>query len=200
VTRVEGGQRAIRLGEARAVAEILGTSIDRLTEPTEDIRTAEALAEHLRAAKASWSQIATATDQTLRARAALALLLAREPASSAARIVEAARDAELVLRDLTPDAAVTEGYRRVARDSEFLADRHHQKGTIEIRPAQYREGAEAIAAALSNGQVVDLDLGTLAAGGKADEALAFAKGAVLTRGGGIRWLAADRYQLTPAGW
>src|SRR5208283_4617751 len=45
VTRVENGRRMVRLGEAKAVAEILETSLDRLTQPTGEMRVVELLSE-----------------------------------------------------------------------------------------------------------------------------------------------------------
>jgi transcriptional regulator with XRE-family HTH domain len=110
VTRVETGRRMVRLGEAKAVAEILETSLDMLTMRTDEARTIEYLADRIRRVKASYRLIAGATDELLRAREALCtnpVVVAADPAESP-RVLELVAEAHEV-QQLTPEGAVAQG-------------------------------------------------------------------------------------------
>ena len=66
VTRVETGRRMVRLGEAKAIAEILEMSLDQLTWPTEDARVIEQMTEWMRVAKTAYRRIAEETTELVR--------------------------------------------------------------------------------------------------------------------------------------
>ena len=94
VTRVENGRRMVRLGEAKAVAEILETSLDKLTQPTGEMRVVELLSEWTHQAGAAWLAIKESTVQLLNAKGNLRIhpaVAGGEPASE--RVLEAVRDA-----------------------------------------------------------------------------------------------------------
>jgi transcriptional regulator with XRE-family HTH domain len=110
VTRVETGRRMVRLGEAKAVAEILETSLDMLTMRTDEARTIEYLADRIRRVKTSYRFIAGMTDELLQAREALRtnpVVVAADPAESS-RVRELIAEAHEV-QQLTPEGAVAQG-------------------------------------------------------------------------------------------
>lgn len=121
VTRVETGRRMVRLGEAQAVAEILGTSLDVLMMGTGQARIIEHLADLIRKARASHRLIAVATIELLRARE----LLRTNPvvvvggdgeSSQVLQVVAEARD----VQHLTPEGAVAQGIAQAADVKESL--------------------------------------------------------------------------------
>jgi transcriptional regulator with XRE-family HTH domain len=61
VQKIEAGHRKVRVGEAEAVARILGTSMDRLTWPTQVASAAWLLDTAMARAQKSWNDIARRT-------------------------------------------------------------------------------------------------------------------------------------------
>src|SRR5690242_6241002 len=99
----------VRLGEAKAVAEILETSMDMLTMRTDEARTIEYLADLIRRAKDSYRVITAATDELLQALETLQANaeVVAEDSSESPRIRELVADAHEVQK-LTPEGAVVQ--------------------------------------------------------------------------------------------
>src|SRR5215510_1058787 len=121
VTRVENGRRMVRLGEAKAVAEILQTSLDRLTWPTAEARLVETLAGWTRTARAAHQAIARETHELLRAGQSLRTAVAETDDASAQHalgklVVDAVAEARNVLQ-LSPEGAVAHGVALMAATS-----------------------------------------------------------------------------------
>lgn len=200
VTRIESGKRLVRLGEAKSVADILRTTIDRLTEPTPGARIAEALIGQAAQARTAWKWIADGTAQLLEARAAIQSLNPDGRESASVRVAQAAEEGSWVLRSLTPDGAVSDGFARVAKDRQILAEQHGRYGSVKMHPDSYEQAAEWIAEAVRDGKVVELDLTDIPTRREVELVEAFARGAVGIRRGEVRQIDEVRYQLVPAGW
>jgi transcriptional regulator with XRE-family HTH domain len=197
VTRVETGRRMVRLGEAKAAAEILQTSLDRLTWPTSDARTVELLAALTRTAKAAFSTIAKETTELLRA----ADELRRHPVvagidpTPGKLVQDAVNEAREVLR-LTPDGAVACG---VADMSVAIAFQGvHGRKTPTFQPGSIDE-AEEIAVALRRGEIVIVDLAETPAD-QVQRIRDFLNGAVRVHGGTVKPAGDLRYRAMPAAW
>jgi FtsZ-interacting cell division protein YlmF/transcriptional regulator with XRE-family HTH domain len=194
VTRIENGQRTIRLGEARAVAEILGVSLDRLTEPTEEIQELELLGEWIRQVKAAWRQIADGTVQLLKARRPLRMhmdVAGPEPSPRMAGTMQLAR----AVSRLSPETAVSQGIARLAAKEPPDADTRAQ-AVVTFRP---RNSATkyAIVDAMRDGQHVIVDVSDA----PADECrriLDFLEGAAAVRGGSLEAVGQNLYRAGPA--
>ena len=140
VTRVETGRRTVRLGEARAVAEVLETSLDMLTIRTDEARVIESLTGLIRRVKASYRLIAGSTYELLRARETLR----EHPIVRAADPAEPSRVRELVgeagdVQQLSPESAVTQGV--------ALCGGAKEQELARIKPRSFAD-AEEIAKAL----------------------------------------------------
>jgi len=198
VTRVETGQRMVRLGEATAIAEILGISLDTLIEPTHEVQQVELLAEWIRQAMAAWQQIAEATVQLLRTRGSLRTYPAvadPEPGSSP-RVLGTVKVAQAVSR-LSPDSAVAHGIARLAARSErSVADLAGMPGTRSIVLGSYAD-TQLIAEALRDGEHVFVDLKALSQQDHQD-VLNFVDGAISVRGGMLGDLPDGRVVVIPA--
>jgi transcriptional regulator with XRE-family HTH domain len=110
VTRVESGQRMVRLGEALAVAEILGTSVTMLTASTRETTAVYLLASSTSKVKQAFKEITRWTQTLLWNQGQLRTTLREAerhgyPESSLVTEV-AAEAAEVVL--LMPEQAVSE--------------------------------------------------------------------------------------------
>jgi transcriptional regulator with XRE-family HTH domain len=133
VTRVESGQRMVRLGEALAVAEILDTSMTMLTASTRETSAVSVLGESASRTKRAYEQIAEWTETMLFAQRQLRT--SADEAESAnyygsALVQAVAAEAGDVL-GLTPEQAVVEGRddveetlrgRRRARESAAIEE------------------------------------------------------------------------------
>jgi transcriptional regulator with XRE-family HTH domain len=110
VTRVESGQRMVRLGEALAVAEILGTSVVRLTASTRETAAVHLLASSTSKVKQAFEEITRWTETLLYAQSQLRTTLASVERNDYhdSRLVRdvAEEGAEVVV--LTPEQAVSE--------------------------------------------------------------------------------------------
>lgn len=196
VTRVENGRRMVRLGEAKAVAEILETSLDRLTQPTGEMRVIELLSEWTHQARTAWLAIKESTVRLLNAKGNLRshpAVAGAEPASE--RVLEALLDARHV-QQLTPEGAVVQGVAEMARSAVFAAGRAGLDGSLTIEPRGIVDAGQ-IAVALRGGEVVVIDFM-----GTEDEEIQrlqdFINGAVGVRGGSVERLADRRYRVIPA--
>jgi FtsZ-interacting cell division protein YlmF len=194
VTRVETGRRMVRLGEAKAVAEILETSLDMLTMRTDEARTIEYLAGLIRKVKASYCLIASATTELLRAREALRA----NPAVAAGGAGESSRVLELVdeardVQQLTPEDAVLQGVAMMGEVTELISE---SAELTTLRPKSMAE-AEMIAEALRTGKVIAIDL-TQASVGNAQRITDFIEGAVRVRGGLVERDDELAYRVMPA--
>ncbi len=196
VTRVETGRRMVRLGEAKAVAEILETSLDRLTQPTGEMRVVELLSEWTHQARSAWLAIKESTVQLLNAKGNLRIHPAvadAEPASE--RVLEAVRGARH-MQQLTPEGAVVQGVAEVARSAVFAAGRAGLDGSVTIEPRSIVDAGK-IAVALRGGEAVVIDFT-----GTRDEEIQrlqdFINGAVGVRGGSVERLGDLRYRAMPA--
>jgi FtsZ-interacting cell division protein YlmF len=200
VTRVESGQRLIRLGEAQAAAEILNTTIDRLTGPTDEMRDLELLAGWIRDARFAWRMISRGTSFLLNARRNLRLhpaLASGEPPDSGL-VGGAVREAREV-QELTPEGALADGIAQIARNAESYSDRARVEGTVEIKLRDW-DDRSAIAEALRQGEIVIVDFTET----PTDEVLRlqdFISGAIEVRGGSASGVPDKRrilFRLTPA--
>lgn len=196
VTRVETGQRMVRLGEAKAVAEILGTSLDKLTQPTGEMRIVEELSEWTHQARSAWLAIKESTVRLLNAKGLLRLHPAATDRKSASeRVLEAVQDAAHV-QQLTPEGAVAQGIAEIARSAAFFSDRARVDGSVTIQPRGIVDAGQ-IAVALRSGDVVVIDM----TGTRAEEVQRiqdFVNGAVGVRGGSVERLGELRYRAIPA--
>jgi transcriptional regulator with XRE-family HTH domain len=110
VTRVESGQRMVRLGEALAVAEILGTSVVMLTASTRETTAVHLLASSTSKVKQSFHEITRWTQTLLwnqgQLRTTLASVERRDYLDSPLVRDVAEEGSEVV--ELTPEQAVSE--------------------------------------------------------------------------------------------
>jgi FtsZ-interacting cell division protein YlmF len=185
----------VRLGEAKAVAEILNTSLDRLTWRTGEARVIEELAALTRQAKDAFRLISENTAELLRARG----VLRNHPAvigddlPGAARIRNAVMEAREV-QELTPEGAVAQGIAQRVRATEF----YEWAGADlpVIRPGSIADAAQ-IADALRTGEVVVIDLARAPAP-DVERILDFVNGATRVRGGTVSPVGDTRYRVSPA--
>lgn len=111
VTRVESGQRMVRLGEALAVAEILGTNLTHLTASTRETTAVTLLAGSTSTAKRAFGQIVQWTQTLLSAQRQLRTTVAevkRDGYLDSSLVRDVAKEAAELL-EVTPEQAVTEG-------------------------------------------------------------------------------------------
>jgi FtsZ-interacting cell division protein YlmF/DNA-binding XRE family transcriptional regulator len=195
VTRVENGRRMVRLGEAKAVAEILDMSLDQLTWPTPDARIIERLTEWTRAAKAAYRRIAEETSELLRATD----LLHFEPTISDLALPSAQRMSDVITdarhaRQLTPEGAVAQGV--ADRTAEAAASADQGLPVPTFRPRTVAGLAEVINA-LRAGEVVLVDLAQAEAH-EIQRIQDFLDGATRVRGGEVEHVAELKYRAVPA--
>lgn len=111
VQRIEAGHRKVSVGEAVALAEILGTSVEWLTWPGRAASTAALLSDFTGRAESSWEQISEWTRRLLHACFQLDLTTSEAEqggylgSAEIRRLAAAAREA----MKLTPEDAVTAG-------------------------------------------------------------------------------------------
>jgi len=196
VTRVETRQRIVRLGEAKAVAEILETSLDTLTQPTGEMRVVETLSEWTHQARSAWLAIKESTVRLLNAKGNLRIHPAvtdSEPASE--RVLEAVRDA-MHIQQLTPEGAVGQGIAEVAKSAVFFSQKAGLDGSITIKPRSIVDAGQ-IAVALRGGAVAVIDF----TGTRVEDIQRlqdFINGAIGVRGGSVKRLDDLRYRVIPA--
>lgn len=122
VHRVETGARKVSVGEAKALAEILGTTVDRLTWPGQEASAAGLLMEHTARAEQARQQIAEEAYALRHNQRQLELTVARVEqagyfgSAEIRRLADAARKA----MELSADAAVAEGFREHAEVTASL--------------------------------------------------------------------------------
>lgn len=109
VHKVEAGARKVGLGEAKDLAEILGTSVDRLTWPTREASLVEVLNTAASRARAAVEQIAIGTRSLAAARRQLELSLAEAERAESPRVQDAAAEAREALRLSAEAAAAAAG-------------------------------------------------------------------------------------------
>jgi transcriptional regulator with XRE-family HTH domain len=132
VTRVESGQRMVRLGEALAVAEILGTSVNMLTASSRETTAIDILAKATSRATEAYKQITEWTQTLLHQQGQLELSVAEAEkvsyygSSLLQDVVAEARD----LLEVTPEQAVIEG--------------REEHDDINSSVAQYNEWARVV--------------------------------------------------------
>ncbi len=194
VTRVETGRRMVRLGEAKAIAEILDTSLDMLTMRTDEARIIEHLADLIRKVKVSYRLIAASTTELLRARHQLRAnpFVATGGAGESSRVQQMAAEARDV-QQLAPEAAVTQGVVLLADVGEFF---DQDAELVTFRPRSIGD-ATAIAEALRTGQNIAVDL-TQAPAADVQRIRDFLDGATQVRGGIVRQVGEMRYHAMPA--
>jgi transcriptional regulator with XRE-family HTH domain len=192
VTRVETGRRMVRLGEAKAVAEILETSLDMLTMRTDEARIIESLTDLIRRVKGSYRMIAGLTDELLRAREALRthpIVIAADP-SEGSRVRELVAEA-LGVQELTPESAVEQGIALQGDVGEFAKG----TGLTTFRPKSIAD-AGAIADALRTGKNILVDLAETPAA-DAQRIQDFLDGATRVRGGIVEHVGEMKYRAMP---
>ena len=111
VRRIEDGQRKVSVGEAKALAQILGTSVDRLTWPGREASAAALLDMSIGRAEQAYQQIASWTATLLWALGQLGTTVGETEGKAfreAQKMQEILREAADVLQ-LTPEAAVEMG-------------------------------------------------------------------------------------------
>jgi transcriptional regulator with XRE-family HTH domain len=197
VTRVETGRRMVRLGEAAALADILATSLDNLTSPTEEVVVVEQLAAWIRRAKAAWRLVAMGTSELIRARELLRVhpSVADGTQAGPGRILDAvteARDVEL----LTPEGAVAQGIAQVADRTGFYTGQEVE--LVTIRPQSVADTG-TIADALREGKSIVVDLtANPVAQDESKEILQFIYGAARVRRGIVKHEGMMKYRVLPA--
>jgi transcriptional regulator with XRE-family HTH domain len=110
VTRVESGQRMVRLGEALAVAEILGTNVVMLTASTRETSATHLLASSTSKVKQAFEEITRWTETLLWNQAQLRTTLGeveRAGFHESSLVREVAEEGAEVV-SLTPEQAVSE--------------------------------------------------------------------------------------------
>jgi transcriptional regulator with XRE-family HTH domain len=121
IRRIEEGRRKVSVGEAKALAEILGTTMDRLTLPGQVAAAAYMMNFAAAGAQRAWNDIASHTTMLLAARGTLehlaAQMIERDYLGSdkIREIVTAAAQAS----EMTPEAAVLAGranYENISRE------------------------------------------------------------------------------------
>lgn len=123
VHRIESGTRKVSVGEAKAIAEILGSTVDRLTWPGRAASAASLLGTYTARAHSAWDQVAEWTAALEHAKAQLALTLSEAEAAGyhgsaeIARLAAAAREA----RGLDAGEAVAAGLREYRQPGEEAA-------------------------------------------------------------------------------
>ncbi|MGH3201088.1 MAG: helix-turn-helix transcriptional regulator [Streptosporangiaceae bacterium] len=113
VRRIEDGRRKVGVGEAKALAQILGTTVDRLTWPGREASAAALLDMSIARAEQAYEQIASWTATLLWALGQLGTTVGETEGKSfreAEKMAGILREAADVLR-LTPEAAVEMGRR-----------------------------------------------------------------------------------------
>lgn len=111
VHRIETGERKVSVGEGKSLAEILETTLDRLTWPGAEESAARLLDEFTGRAQTAYRQIVASTRALLWAQHQLTVTLGEAERSgrlASARIRPLARDAAQAL-EWTPEDAVAEG-------------------------------------------------------------------------------------------
>lgn len=194
VTRVETGRRMVRLGEAQAVAEILETSLDMLTLPTDEARLIEYLAGRIRQVKVAYRMIAGMTSELLRTREQLRTnpIVRAGGAGESSRVMEMITEARDV-QQLAPEGAVAQGIALEVDVKEFF-DQAAELTTF--RPQSVAE-AGAIAEALRTGKNVVVDL-TQTPAADAQRITDFLDGATRVRGGMVERVGDMRFRAMPA--
>ena len=112
VTRVETSRRAVRFGEAKAVAEILRTSLDRLAWSGAEVNETAFVDEAASALIRAWNETADAVARLLAAGSRGRNVLASSRESKYERVREACAHLETELEFTTLDGAITEGTAR----------------------------------------------------------------------------------------
>jgi transcriptional regulator with XRE-family HTH domain len=144
VTRVESGQRMVRLGEALAIAEILGTSVNMLTASTRETSAVHILATATSRATEAYKQIAEWTHTLLYNQGQLELTASQVEKDGylGSRLLrDVAAEAGDVLK-LTPEQAVIEG-REEHEDIKSSIAEHNKWARVVTDVVRYyvEEGA-----------------------------------------------------------
>jgi transcriptional regulator with XRE-family HTH domain len=111
VRRIEEGRRKVSVGEAKALAKILGTTMDRLTWPGQSASAAALLSTYTGRAYSAQEQIATWTGTLLHAQFQLELTIEETEradcfgSEDVGRLVDEAKMAQA----LTPEEAIAQG-------------------------------------------------------------------------------------------
>ncbi len=118
VHRVESGQRKVPVGEAVALAEVLGTSLTRLTQPDPASNTASFILMFTGRADGAYEQIAAGTHALLFARDHIerGIEAAEKQDADSERLRDAIAEGRAALEHATPEAAVKTGREDYARD------------------------------------------------------------------------------------
>lgn len=111
VQRIEAGERKVSVGEGKSLAEILHTTVDRLTWPGTEVSAARLLDEFTGRAQTAYRQITASTRALLWAQHQLTVTLSEAETTGllgSAPIRPLARDAAQAL-EWEPEDAVAEG-------------------------------------------------------------------------------------------
>ena len=132
VTRVESGHRMVRLGEALAVAEILGTNVVMLTASTRETSAVQLLAESTSRVKEAFGQITKWTEALLHAQLQLRTTLGeveRAGYDDSTLVREVAGEgAEVAL--LAPEQAVSEARGEAEALRKSIAEHNEWAGVV----------------------------------------------------------------------
>jgi transcriptional regulator with XRE-family HTH domain len=112
VTRVETGRRTVRLGEAKAAADILGVTLDRLLWPSAEATEVAMTDDAIARVRIAWHE---ASDATVRLLAALAYgerTLVTAQASKYERVRRVAGELDAEIKDSSLESAVADGLAR----------------------------------------------------------------------------------------
>ena len=133
VHRVETGTRKVSVGEAKAVAEILSTTVDRLTQPGQEASAAAILMTSIARARQAWRDISGAAYTLRHQQYQLELTVPgveRDGYFGSAEIRRLADEAREVM-ELSGPEAVADGFRE------------HDEVTASLRAAAEESATEA---------------------------------------------------------
>lgn len=138
VHRVETGARKVSVGEAKVLAEIFHTTVDRLTWPGKEASAAGLMEMATGRAVSAWEQIAAWTASLLWNQRHLGTTVAEVEAAGleSPKMREIAEEARKVL-EMTPEAAVEQGHRDHARMQAEGDDQYEDEdGPAAERPGE----------------------------------------------------------------
>lgn len=112
VARIENGQRTVRLGEAKTVADILRVPLDRLTWSGPEVTATTMVHNTIGNLRLSWSRVADAVAELRAAQFSADRTLKESHDSPYQRVQDARRGLEEEMADAGLDDAIAEGEAR----------------------------------------------------------------------------------------
>jgi transcriptional regulator with XRE-family HTH domain len=154
IRRIEEGRRKVSVGEAKALADILETTVDRLTWPGRAASAAGLMDMTTARGLDGWEQIVDGTTELLWAQYQLEVSIAEAERAGyyGSEKVRLITDEARAVMDLMPEDAVTEGRkaheelrktgaRAAAEAAEFRRREQGGEETEDLRPLPHPEGS-----------------------------------------------------------